>query len=188
MGMGVPVCPLKSFSAEVSIDLGGSKVLVPEEFLHLSQIGPAVEHVSREGVPEGVGAGLSVESRPVYVSIEDLADGSVGDALAEAIEDHWIVGAERTPFGGDALPVFRQCLEGETADGNDALPSPLAEGAQNSGIFVDIAPVDRYQFADANAAAVENLDDASISGPTEGLDVGALDETDHFRSGEEVGE
>jgi hypothetical protein len=50
--MELVVNPAQSFAADVGVDLGRRDLAVPEHQLDGSEVGPALEEVRREGVPQ----------------------------------------------------------------------------------------------------------------------------------------
>ena len=155
-------------AAEVVVDLGGGEMFVAEQFLHLPQIGTTVEQVRRIRVAQGMGTGSTVEARLADVSVEDLADRSIGNAITEAIQQNRVrapVSILGLPACRDGFLVTEESGQRMLADGNDALLASLSKGANQSRRTVDVEPVERDQFTDPETGAVEDFEDGSISQP-----------------------
>src|SRR5829696_5070437 len=61
-GMGFAVAVLQPLGRHVGVDLGGRQVLVAEQLLDAPDVGPGVQHVRGERVPQGVRRRPRVES------------------------------------------------------------------------------------------------------------------------------
>ena len=71
---------------------------------------------------------------------------------------------------------------------DDALLLPLAAGADDLLLKLDVFQVEADQLADPEAGAVERLEDCSVSGAPESAGIGDGEETEDLLLGEEVGE
>jgi hypothetical protein len=99
---------------DVGVDHRGSDVGVAEEFLDGTDVGTGLEEVGREGMPEGVAAGL-------------LRDAGDEDGLFDrALQDGFVKMM--------AAVLTRAVVGVEARGGEDPLPEPLAAGA---GVFLD---------------------------------------------------
>ena len=58
-----------------------------QQFLHAAQVGPAVQEVGGEGVPEHMRADPAAQRRPADAAIEDHAHPPVGERPAPPVEE-----------------------------------------------------------------------------------------------------
>lgn len=99
---------------DVGVDHGGSDVGVTEEHLDGSDVGAGLEEVGREGMPEGVAAGL-------------LRDAGGEDGLLDRALEYGFVKMM-------AATLARSAVRVEAGGGEDPLPGPLSAGPS---IFLD---------------------------------------------------
>jgi T5SS/PEP-CTERM-associated repeat protein len=71
--------------ADVCVDLRRGQTGVAEHLLHAADVGPTVEQVRREAVPQRVGRGPQVEPRHLQVLLERAGDAACREPLAEPI-------------------------------------------------------------------------------------------------------
>ena len=72
----------QSLLAHVSVQLGGGKIAVPQQFLYCPQVGTAVEQVGGVGVPQCVGVGRARRS-----PVEDAADVPRGESFSSLVQE-----------------------------------------------------------------------------------------------------
>ena len=96
---------------QVSVDLSGGQMLVAQQLLYFPEIGSTVDQMGGIGMTKRMGAGPFVEACPAHIAIEDLADGTVRDSLAEPIEQHRNgapVSVFRNPLGWNRFTVTEE--------------------------------------------------------------------------------
>ena len=149
-------------AVEVRVELRRGDVGVPQELLDDAQVGAALEHVGGEAMAQRVrvkpldphdGAGLGHER------VHALAR----EAPAAVVEEHRRGRDARThELGAPLLEVLGQHACRRPHDGDDALLVALAHDAQHLLVEHDLAKVQAAQLGDAQAAAVEHLDDGVV--------------------------
>lgn len=112
---------------DVRVELGGGDVRVAKEFLHDTEVGPAVEEVGGEGVAEGVRMDV-VEAGAGGEAFDDLPDGDTVERTAKPGKKEAFLVQVLVPqeFGPAVGEVFADGVEGGLADGDEALLSAFA--------------------------------------------------------------
>jgi hypothetical protein len=94
----------QALSGDVGVNLGGRQAPVAEEILDTPEIGPTVEEVGGETVPERVRARGWVQPLGFEITLENPANAPGGQSTAALVEEQgWLCGlawpAERPPAG-----------------------------------------------------------------------------------------
>lgn len=76
----------KILDVQLGVVLEGIQVLVPEQFLHMVNVGSAANELGRAGPPKGVRAHIFGESGSSDVMVEAAAEGVIGHSLAGAVQ------------------------------------------------------------------------------------------------------
>ena len=71
----------------VGVDLGRAEALVAKELLHYTEVGAAIQQVSREAVAESVGMGGLKETPLKRVLADKGLDASDGEPTATVVEE-----------------------------------------------------------------------------------------------------
>ena len=77
--MSVVIGALETFGGQMSIDLGGYQMRVPQQFLNAAQVCPGIQHVRGITVAELVGAYIRVKPGQSQILLEpklQISDGS----------------------------------------------------------------------------------------------------------------
>ncbi len=130
--------------ADMRVDHGRAKVLVPEQFLNRADVGPVFEQVSSETMAQGVATDVLSDTGATYRGFECLLQGRVMDVVASnlgrcccmlgrgSIHVAWTGVGAQLVRGKDELPMqlppgfwvfFRQCVR---------QPHPTCTGIQVS--------------------------------------------------------
>jgi len=72
---------------QAQIFLGGGQAPVPEDFLHMAQVGVVLEQVRRAGVPPQVAGDVLFDSGPARVSLDDMPDAMLANGFARTDRD-----------------------------------------------------------------------------------------------------
>ena len=72
--MGLLVALPEPLDGNMCIDLGGGQAAVTQDFLHRTEVSPAVEQVRGCGVPEGVRPGRGGVPQSLQQATDDAAD------------------------------------------------------------------------------------------------------------------
>lgn len=201
MGMGLVVGALQALGGDVGIDLGGDQMGVAEHLLHRAEIGPGVEQVGGEAVPEFVGgqSGIELGADEVFLQLELDESRKQGAGIGKlGVESRFIVceGARQ------AVPVGADGLDGWNSDGDQAFLFSLAAGQDQPLLALDVAHAKGAELADAQAAGIKQLEHGGVAKERLGLDgfvalragglpegsAGAGEEKPHLLHGGEAGE
>ena len=168
-GVGGIIDLLHAGGGDMGVDLGGAEVGVAEKLLDAAEVGAVVEEVGGEAVPEFVRADLEADGGVAQVFLQEVADGAHGDAAAELAEEEGAV----VDAGGDAIVL--DGAEGGATDGTEAVFAAFAGDAEAFVEVVDVADVEFDEFVEAEAGAVEELEDGGVAlGGPDGGTLGAF--------------
>ena len=151
-------------AVDVRVDLRGGDVRVAEELLHDAEVGAADEHVGREGMAEHVRMHLGAADG-AGGSLDDLVNG---DALERSpcAREQQLVSAEpgaAVELWAAVLEVLLDGIKRGLRDGDDALLVPLADDGEHALLDVHAAEVERADFACAQAARVEEVEQRAVA-------------------------
>src|SRR5215203_4396613 len=147
----------------VGIELGRREVGVAEHLLHRAQIGTALEQVRRERVAEQVRVDtLRVEARLPGQLAEDQEGARARQRAAARVQEQLrpVPCVEERPT---AREVAAQSVGAGPAERDDALLAALADAADEPPLEVDAALLEPDRLADAEAGAVEQLDERGVA-------------------------
>ena len=158
----------QSFGRDLRVHLGRRDAGVPEQLLHDTEIGAALEHVRCTRVPEHVRREVRVEPDPRARAAHDRPARLTADAPAARVEEH------RVAVGRAASPraAQREATVGEirvqhasraAADGHDAFLVALAEHAYDAVLEIEVAELEPDRLADADAGRVEHLEQRPVA-------------------------
>ena len=83
--MGFFVGGPQASGAHVGVDLRGDQAFMAEQFLDAANVGPSVEQVRGETMPQGVGRSPQVEPRLLEVLLQHPSHAAGGDSLAKFV-------------------------------------------------------------------------------------------------------
>ena len=149
--------------ADVRVQLRGREIRVAEHLLHAAKVGSALEQVRRKRVPEQVGVdALGFEARLLGEPAQDQEDARARQAAALRVEEQLrpMAAVEVRPPPGE---VAAQRLGGRAPDRDDPLLRPLAGRTDDPPLEVDVGLAQADRFADAQAGAVEQLDERAVA-------------------------
>ena len=133
-----------------------------EHFLNASQVGAGVEHVRGEAVAKHMGADVTRDTGGGYVLVELAADGSVGDALAGAVDEQR-PGGRLTGRGGALMEIDLNRRQGAPAQRRQAFFLSFAPNPQRPAELIEILDIQFDQFADSQAGGVDGFENGPIS-------------------------
>lgn len=157
-GVGGVVDLFHTGGGDVGVDLGGGEVGVAEELLDAAEVGSVVEEVGGEAVAQFVGTDLELDAGTAQVFLEQVVDGAGGDAAAEFAEK------EGALMDSGGVAVVLDGAEGGRADGAEAVLAAFAGDAEGLVDDVDVSDVEFHQFVQAEAGAVEELENGGVAG------------------------
>lgn len=154
----------QSSGADVRINLRCRQTLVSQQFLHTSQICPAVQQMSCKAVSQGMRRSLAGESGQCDVLFQHPSDAASGQAATEAIQKQCIlVRLVRIQIRlADIKPAI-QSLERIASHRRNSFFSSLSHDTQYSGRSVQITKVETDNFADTKTRGVDRFENGSIS-------------------------
>ena len=122
-----------------------------EEFLDAAEVCTGIEHVGGEAVAELVGADVKGDGAECEIFLEHLIDGLLGDACAAGAAEEWAGG------DGGFLAVFLDGVDGDAADGDDALFPAFSGDSDDFLGEIYVWEVEAEELGDAEAGGVEEL-------------------------------
>jgi len=150
---------------------------VAEHLLDRAEVGAALEEVRRERVAEQVRVdALGVEPGGAGEAAEDEERAGARQRAALRVEEELRTVA-RVEVRAAAREVAAQRVHGLAADGDDALLRALADAADDPLLEVDGGAVEPDGLADAEARAVEELDERAVAERARGRSRRGLDQT-----------
>lgn len=150
-----------------------------EQLLNAADIGPSVEQVGSETMPEGMWTRPRIESALFDVLFEHSRHTSSRQPAAEFVsEGRRFLGAVGSRPSD--LKVIGQGLVGERAELTDPLFSSLTTDSNGAIGKIDIAIVHSYQFADPESGTVGHFKDRKIASAHFGLSVRCIQKREDF--------
>src|SRR5581483_3832794 len=147
-----------------------------EHFLNRSEVGASLQQVSGEGVAEEVGVDAArLQPRRGGQPAEDEEGARAGERAALRIEEELgpVAPVEVRP---PPREVAAERFDRLAADRDDALLRALAEAADEPAVEVDRRLVEAERLADAEARAVQELDERAVAERAWRRPVGCLDQ------------
>lgn len=152
---GVRVCLEIQLAAAaigyVRVELRSREIGMAEHFLNTSEVGPALEEVRREGMPEQVRVdALRLEPGALGESAEDQEGASAGERAAAGVEEELgpVPAVEERSAVRQVAP---ECLGSPAPDRNDALLGAFPDAADDPHVEVDAALLEGHRFGHAQA-------------------------------------
>src|SRR3954447_25691553 len=161
--VGAELRVLQALGREVRVDLRRRNVRVAEHLLQRAQVAAAGEQVGREGVAQRVRAHPPLEAGGARVALDDLVEALARQAAAAAVEDETRLVAQPDERGTAAVEVGARGEDGLAADRHEALLAALAAGAQDPGLEVDVADLERDRLRRAQPARVHELEQRPVA-------------------------
>src|SRR4051794_15564410 len=147
----------------VGIELGGREVGMPEQLLQGAEVGAALEQVRGERVAQQVRVhALRLEAGLAGEPAQDQEGAGSGERPALRVQEE-LGAVARVEVRPAAREVEPQRLAGGAADRHDALLAALAGAADEPLLEVDAALLEPDRLADAEAGAVEQLDERAVA-------------------------
>jgi len=135
---------------------------MPEQLLHAPKVGSALEEVRRERVAEQVGMNpLGLEPCLAREAAEDLERARARERPPARIEEE-LGPVAPVQVGPSVREVAAERVGGLPSERNDALFPAFAQSPDEAPFEVDRAPLETNGFADAQAAAVEDLNEGGV--------------------------
>ena len=135
-----------------------------EHLLHAPQVGAALEQMRRERVAEQVGVDApGLEAGLLGEPLQDQERARAGQRAALGVQEQLgpVAAVEVGPAAGQVAP---QRLDRLAPDRDDPLLAALAEHADHALVEVDAVLLEARRLGDAQAGAVEELDERGVRG------------------------
>ena len=146
----------------MGVDLRRRQAAVPEKLLDAADVGPAVEKMGREAVPQRVGAGVRCRGPAAFRCFSSIRARCGSSGAIEFIDKHRRIGV-----GG---PVAAEHAKRQPAAERVGGVGPewckafaLAADANHAGAEVEIAVVDADKLADPEAGRVHGLQNRAVA-------------------------
>lgn len=147
----------------VHVYFGGAEILMPKHVLHGTQVGAALQQMSGKTVPEGMWRDIPVNTSPLGIFPDEDEQGYAGKFLASGAGDEDIVFMAALDIymfpHSEPYPKFLYCLG---RNGDKAFLVALAADADEPFVQEQVGDLQVGKFADAQAATVQDLDDAMV--------------------------
>ena len=118
-----------------------------------------VEQMGGEAVPQGVRRGPGVDPGDERAPMDEPVDRAGAQAFASPIQEDRPRIRAAGPFGEARL----ECAHGGPAQRGETLAASLAAHACHSMVEVEVVAVEADQLRDAQAAAIERLQDGAVA-------------------------
>ena len=172
---------------DVGVDLGGEDGFVAEHFLDDAEVGAVFDEVGGEGVAEGVGGDFLVDACDERLLLDEVEDGHPAERAAVFVEEGDVVEGRLGGCGASGQ-IGREGVRRHLAEGDEPLLVALADDAHEALLEVDVGDLQGAGLRDAEAAAVEDLEDGAVAegAPVAGGDVHGVEDGADFLDGEDL--
>ncbi len=173
---------------DVRVDFRGEDRLVAEHFLHDAQVGAVLDEVRGEGVAEGVRGDFLADACEQRLLFDQIENGHPAQRAAVFVEECDVVegwlGSLRA-----GVEVVAERVGGELPEGDEPLFVAFADHAHEAFLQIDVRDLQAAGLGDAQAAAVEDLEDGAVAqaGPA-GVGVDGVEDGGDFLDGEDFRE
>ena len=139
--------------------LRGRQARVAQQFLNGAQIGAVGEQMRREGVAQAVRMQRRVARNHARVELDDFARAAVGQPRAAVIHQQRALAR----LGGALRQIFFERRRRFLSIRHLALLAALAAHANPALAQIEVVEIEPHQFADAQAAAVQQLEQRDVA-------------------------
>ena len=173
--MSLTIDTLQSINGYVCIELRCGQTLVSEELLDGPQVGAAVEEMRGERMPENVRAPLFQFGDRRDIFFHDEVDPfRVHPPAVRGEEDGGAILFRRRPAEQRIPPraIGDERLFRLAAERYDTVFSPFPQDFECIMLEIDISEIELDEFAEADAASVEQFQDEPVAQPLNGGEIG----------------
>src|SRR5208282_325074 len=158
---GTSINLFQMIHADMSIALRGRQARMAEHLLYRPQVGPIAKHMCCETVTQPVRRYSRANPSRLYSPLHDHLDAARGQSAAAKIRYHRPVGLPRNRHRTTPCP---QCIQRRLAQRHQPILVALARSHHHhSQLFVDVAPIQPDQLADAQPRRVQRLEYRAIA-------------------------
>ena len=175
-------------AVDVGIYLGCGDGFVTQHLLDGTQVGSAFQQVGGEGVAEGVGADGFGDAGAVGQLLDQVEDHDARDAVAPAGQEDVVLIAGLDAAVAAVHEPIVDFLDGAAGDGYQALLAAFALDADELLVEVEVAEAQVAQLADAQAAAVQRLNDGAVALSLGLVHVHGVDDAVYLLHGQYLGQ
>ena len=153
----------KACFGDVGVDLCGAEAAVAEQHLHDAQVGAVVDEVGCERMAQGVRRDGRGDAAGGSIVADKFPEGLTGYGFAAFVEEKNVVQRVFEQLRAGAMDVTFDGSHGVFADGDEAFFLPFAAYAQDAVLQVEVAEAQADEFADAQAAGVEQFEHGGVA-------------------------
>lgn len=155
---------LDILAVEVRVNFCGGDAFVTEHFLYGAKVGPTFHEVGGEGVAEGVRTDFLCDACNFCQVLHHGENGHAGEFVAVVIKEY-DVGSLLLYLHllSAALNIVADSFAGGFADGDDSFLVSFPDDAYVTFLEVETGEPEVDEFAHAEAATIQNLDDGAIA-------------------------
>ena len=143
----------------MGVFLGGRETGVAEKFLDGTEVGAIGEKMRGVGVAQAVGMKRGIAAENSRVQLDDAASAAIGEARASVVDQQGSLGG----FGGALGKIIFERGSGFRSVGDLPLLFSFAADANPALLEIEIVEIQADQFGDAQAAAVEQLEQEQVA-------------------------
>lgn len=172
-------CP-ESLPRHVGVDLGRPKIAVPEEQLHDTEIGAAVDEMRGERVPKDMGAHALLEPRAESVGTKDGPYALTGEGATAGVHEkpRGLARPEKERPRGAEVTLEPQ--PGFLPHGDDALLAPFAPDPHHALAGAVGGGTQPHKLAHPQPTGIENLEEGAIAESEGGAGLRSLEKRRHL--------
>ncbi len=168
-GVGIVVDRAQALTADMSVPLRRRQVGMAEQLLHNSQVGASVEEVGGVGVAQRVGV-----CRRRAAAVEQTPHVAGSEGFPALVDEHSVdLRASRDHAQTPPVDPTSERIDRRLAEGHHAALGALAEHGDTVPVEVEVGLGEREQLANAQPAAVEQLQHRVVAGTPRRILVGA---------------
>src|SRR5436190_8212077 len=187
-GMITPMDLPEILPIDVSIDLGRGDVDMTKHLLYRAEIGPPLEKVRREGVPQRVGRHVLGDCGAFDVAAKDLPGAHSREGPPARVEEEHSLSLSLLESRPELAQVDRHGADRGTADGNEPLLAALAEHANETFLEQEVANAERDPLRHPETGAIRELEERPVAEDHVVVERRRGEETLHLVDGEHVGQ
>ena len=179
---------LQAGARHVGVDLGGREIAVAEQQLHHAKIGTVVDQVGGEGVAQGVGGEVFVDTGSQRVLLDPVPEGLAGHAATPPRGEEGVAGPALEQFLARAAQKIDQPALRLVAQRHQPLLAPLAGDPHHALGEADLVLPQVHQFGNPQARGIEQFQHHPVTEPLGTFQLRRLQQRLHLGFGEALGQ
>ena len=153
---------LKVGDVEFGVVVQGLEGLVPEQLLDVVEVGVALDHLGRAAAPERVRRDGDRQFQLLGVLVDSGTHAVLPQRPAVGVDEDGVRPGPAEQVRPYAPDVGGQPFQGGLADRHEAFLPALPDDTGNALLKVKVGKYESFQFADADAGRVKQLDGGSV--------------------------